>query len=46
MDCPEHAIGGRAGRFPTPINGCFGAIVNSCRVAKRIRRFGPEFYND
>lgn len=46
MDYLDLAIGGQAGLFPTPINGCLAAIVNSYRDVKRIRRFGPKFSND
>ena len=46
MDYRDRAIGGRAGPFPKPINGCFGGIVNFYRDVKRIRHFGPKYYND
>ncbi len=46
MDYLDLAIGGRAGLFRTPINESFVTIVNSYRDVKRIKRFGPKFYND
>jgi hypothetical protein len=45
MDCPDHGIGGRAGPFPTGINESFGGIVNSYKVGKRIKPFGPKFFS-
>ena len=45
MDCHDHGIGGRGGLFLTGINGSSAVIVNSYKVGKRTRPFGPKSFS-